>query len=31
MIVPIFIQMIEDPVDQDWMADLFTKYYKLMK
>ena len=30
MIIPVIIQMIEDPADQDWMADLFTKYYKLM-
>ena len=30
MIVPVFIQMIEDPGDQDWMTDLYTKYYKLM-
>ena len=30
MFVPVLIQMIEDPGDQEWMADLYTKYYKLM-
>jgi len=30
MIMPVFIQMIEDPVDQEWMAELYTKYQKLM-
>lgn len=30
MIMPVFIQMIEDPGDQAWMTDLYTQYYKLM-
>ncbi len=30
MIMPVFIQMIEDPVDQEWMTELYTQYHKLM-
>ncbi len=30
MIMPVFIQMIEDPADQEWMAGLYTQYQKLM-
>lgn len=30
MIMPIFIQMIDDPVDQEWMTGLFMKYHKVM-
>ena len=30
MIMPVFIQMIEDPVDQEWMIELYTQYHKLI-
>lgn len=30
MVIPVFIQMIEDPEDQEWMIDIYTQYYKLM-